>query len=129
MDDITYNMLRTNIYAGYDACLVGNPCQKVEEQYQFYTNYSIGDWIMETSSFHHNRRSQNDIGKFLRIEHLPLHDEDETDEDNMCWEPNTVIELFDGTEFYWYNASFIRVPTWDTMYKPTPARPHLRDIL
>ena len=123
------DLLCINAYAVYTACLVGNPCKKVEDMMTFqnggdwdekHERFNPGEMVMEISSIR-NENNGHRIGYLIS-------DQDEyryTDED---WSNDAELRaewgnerpkqryvrikrLSDGEEQRWENCQFIRVFT------------------
>jgi hypothetical protein len=112
-------LLCVNAYNLYCETIVGlSPfLKKVNERIK---EPVIGDIVMETSTIWTPERDEHRIGRFLRIEHRPMRTEAEwraewaprEPEGEIPTDPHTIIEplVRPGTEYSWYNASFILVP-------------------
>ena len=126
------DLLCINAYAVYTACLVGNPCKKVEDMMTFQLGHPIEEWsskeklhpgdlIMEISSLGMSQDNSNRIGYLISDQQEPSHSDEEWNNDaelRKGWDNERphdryvrIKRLSDGEEQRWENCNFIRVFT------------------
>lgn len=110
-------LLEVTAYNHYLACLVGNPAPRVAAMYQHLTSPQVGDMVLETSTIYDESRVGMRFGRLVRVASEPMYTPEEWadggsgPDEPIPHERVWYIELADGREFRWVNASFIAVPT------------------
>lgn len=106
---LIYDLLLKSAEAAYQSCLVGGGAKVTTNRFEFFFNPEIGDLVLETTTLGMPRRDNKyNLGKLLRIERGKTQYDDK-------W----IIEtLYDGKEYAWNNARFVRVVgTSDSFYE------------
>jgi hypothetical protein len=112
-------LLEVSAYNLYLATLVGHPAPSVEQTGRRMRTPQIGDVVLETSTIWRDDRLGARLGKLVRTAMEPVWTADEwreAGEDENTPIPTQrvwYLELPDGREYRWHNASFIAIP-------PTP---------
>lgn len=105
-------LIATLAYNLYLACLVGDPAPKVKRLFGRMTEPQIGDLVVEVSTVHRTVRGAGAMGKLVRVVEEPVCEASEWEGDEpIPTERVWFVELPDGTESKWINASFIAIPT------------------
>jgi hypothetical protein len=122
------DLLCVNAYAVYNACIVGNPCKKVEDMMTFQNGnpdfrreqLHPGEMVMEISSIW-NRWNNNRIGYLISDQDEYRYTDEEWNNDAELraeWDNERpkqryvrIKRLSDGEEQRWENCQFIRVFT------------------
>lgn len=119
MSDSEKNLLRLlciSVYEGYLSTLHGCDVAARKDLGRFYVDVRPGDLVMERSTAWMPERDEHRFGRLLRTERRPVYTPEEwaaqgagADEPvptDLYW----VIQRFDGSEYNWNNADFLRVP-------------------
>lgn len=104
-----YELLIKSAYAAYVTTLIGNAPPATQRQSKFFSNPSIGDLVLETTTMGlKNRDITVNMGHLVRIE---------KSKNGNSFEDKWVIKtLYHNREFAWSNANFIRVLDCDDSF-------------
>lgn len=91
-----FKLLVINSGEAYSSSLGGHPTPNQQARYNFHSNPSIGDLVLENSCGRW-RPDENAIGELVKIE------------DSKFDKNYTLKRLSDGKEVVWDNCSFIRI--------------------
>ena len=109
MDDV-YKLLACSAYRAYTNVLSGNNSQKQNEYYERYSKPIVGDMVLENSSFGRVESYFESIGRLKAISLEERQIDDWPEDEEKPTERVYCIELLDGSEYRWTNASFIKIP-------------------
>lgn len=109
-------LVEITAYNLHGACLVGNPAPKVAAMYERMKSPQVGDLVLEISTIWDPERVGTRLGRLLRHVREPVYTPEEWGangggDDPIPTESIWYIELADGREYRWHNASFIAVFT------------------
>lgn len=102
-------------YSSWLNTLTGNPAPRIKELHDRMSSPQVGDLVLETSTIYFEDRVGTRLGKLTRIALEPMYAPEDWNEQEegrpIPTEKIWYIELPDGREYRWNNASFIAVPT------------------
>ena len=105
-----YKLLACSAHRAYTNVLSCSNSPKQEEYFKRYSEPVVGDMVLETSSLTRVDSHFESIGRLKSItwEELPF--EDWPEDEEKPTEKVYNIELLDGSQYRWTNASFIKIP-------------------
>lgn len=121
-------LLELAAYKIWDACLVGNQCEKTREMFEDMKNPKPGDLVIEKSTLYAGKMRGTDgkmescgicgIGYLVKIERESIWTEEQVkingwkleNDGPIPTEKVIYLKLFDGREIRWTNADVLKIP-------------------